>query len=279
VYEWFYSSTSAGTYTYGSSAALVAGVSTYDFWHNTLVNYWYKTRISSADGLKVSVYSQPFQTGSGVSAAATWTLAQIRTKCQRDIRDPNATTFSTTEIDDYIGQGIESLTSFYPQEMVGTLAVADGTFSYSLPQGMTRVFRVEMYNSDDTLMGLLEEATYNGPNSGYQLHGGNITIPHWTGWDDTTLRLYGYGPWTYIDSSSSSSSTTNLDQRALWAVRKFVTLECFERLLVDRVKFQQYQQTPDGRDVTTLTLMQLRNQKRAEWAAEQSRLRLIRKNG
>jgi hypothetical protein len=94
-----------------------------------------------------------------------------------------------------------------------------------------------------------------------------------------TLRLMGYGPWTYIDSSSASTATTELDQTALGAVRVYVRVEAWKHLVNDRAKFQQFQQTPGNTDSTLLGLLQLGQKAENEWRLVRHDLARMRKAG
>lgn len=211
----------------------------------------------------------------------TTTLAAFTTMCRRDLRDPSSATFTDAEIQDLIGQGIDSVADFYPKEAITSLSIVASTYTYSMPSTLNWPFRVDVYNVDGTFDQVLARAEGNGPNGGWQTHTGIMFIPQWQNYWATgqTLQVFGYGPWAYIDSSSASSATTDLDQSALAAVRVFVQVEAFNRLTMNRAEFQQWQQTPGNTDVTALQMMSMARAATARWKTEATRLFRLRKQG
>lgn len=209
----------------------------------------------------------------------TTTLAALTTSVRVDLRDTGATpTFSATELGDLIGAGINALGVFYPKEIVGSVTIAASVYSYALPTGMSEVFRVDVYDSDGELDSTLPEGS-GSPNAGWQVHADTLFIPRWSWTTGQTLTVWGYGAWTYIDSSSASTATTNLDQNGLLAVRTYVRAHAYESLIADRAKYQQYQQTPGNADATLLGLIQLGEKAQRTWRKKQAELRKMRKTG
>jgi hypothetical protein len=211
----------------------------------------------------------------------TTAIVTLRGWVRQDLRDTVQTyTFSNAEIDDLIGQGINQLGSFYPTEVIGSVTIIANTFTYALPAGISWPFRVTLYGADGTYQKVLEAAKDPSPNSGWDYFGGVLHIPpgfQWTA--GYTLEIRGYGAWTYIDSNSSSSATTNLDETAIWAVREFCQSRAFERLAIDRGKFGEWQEKPGNTDVTALSLQSMASEHRRNWEAEKARLRtLVRRN-
>jgi hypothetical protein len=76
LFRWESSDAYEGPYVEGSTTALRAGVSDYDFWDDAGLEgrTWYRTRISDAAGTTFDVYSAPFQ----ASAASFVRLSQVR---------------------------------------------------------------------------------------------------------------------------------------------------------------------------------------------------------
>lgn len=210
----------------------------------------------------------------------TIALSTLRASCRQDLRDPSSTTWSDDEIDDLIGRGIDALRDFYPRELSGIVTIAASTYTYALPTGMSEVFRVDIYGTDGLYDEVLRKADGDGPNSGWDVFADLLRIPRWTDWTaGQTLELLGYGGWTQIDATSSSSTTTELDASAQWAVRLFVRVEGFQHLVTDRTAFRQWVQSPTNTDVTALSLASIAREARYQWEAEKARLRKMRKTG
>lgn len=205
------------------------------------------------------------------------TLAQLEVMVSRDLRDTGNTAFSTAEVDDLINQGISALASFYPKQIVQTIGtIAAGTYSYPA-SSFSNIYRLDIYSSAGSYKSTLDAYVGGSPNSGWELHGQVVYLPPlvtYTAGD--TLRAFGYGAYIQL---SVSSSTTDLDTDAIWAIRVFAQVEAFERLLADRATFQQWQASPGNTDITALGLAQLSRSARARWLTEQQRLRRLRKVG
>jgi hypothetical protein len=200
-------------------------------------------------------------------------------KSRRALRDADSTTFTNDEIADLIGQGIDEIGGFFPAELVEPITILAGTYSYDIPEGMDSIFRVDVYNDDGTFRCVLPEAEGAGINGGYQLHAGIIFLPQWGTWAaDMRLEVWGYGPWTYVDSASASTDTTNLPEGALQALYVFVQVEAFHRLAVDRAKFLQWQATPGNTDVSAIALASIAREQERRWTDQQARLRKLRRN-
>ena len=205
------------------------------------------------------------------------TLANLETYLARDLRDTTNAVFSTAELDDLINQGISALASFYPKQIVQTIGtVSSGTYSYSA-SSFTRIYRIDIYSSTGSYKSTLDGYIGGSPNTGWEMHGGIVYLPPlvtFTAGD--TLRAFGYGAYIQL---SASTATTDLDADGIWAVRVYAQVEAFERLLADRVTFQQWQASPGNTDVTAMALASLARSARARWLEEQQRLRRLRKVG
>src|SRR5687767_10842399 len=98
------------------------------------------------------------------------TLADLRTYVSRDLRDPNNNTFSTTEVDDLVNQGIDALADVYPKEIVTTVGtVSGGVLTYSV-SSYSNIYRVDIYTSDGSYRTEIPHA-FEGRNSGWETHG------------------------------------------------------------------------------------------------------------
>lgn len=206
------------------------------------------------------------------------TLANLETTISAALRDSANATFTLSEVDDLINQGIDAIGAFYPREVIDySLTVSASAFTYAVPSPMTRVYRVDIYSSADSYKATLGKAieVYDGPNSGWELHGSVLYFPpsyYYTTGDK--LMLFGYGGYTQL---SASSSTTDLDASAKWALVAFCQNKAFGRLAMDRGLYQQWQTTSGNTDVSMAALAQARAQARQEWRDEMARLRRLRK--
>ena len=204
------------------------------------------------------------------------TLSDLRTYVARDLRDTSNSTWSVTEVDDLINQGIDELASFYPREIVSDIAtVSAGVVSYAA-SSYTNIYRIDTYDST-TYMGSLAHGVGEGPDSGWELHAGVLWLPPtFTIPTGRILRGYGYG--TYVQLSASTQ-TTDLDTSGIWAVRMFAQVEGFAHLIADRAKFMQWQTDDQNTDVGALQMAQLYNTALSRWGRQVRRLRKVRKIG
>jgi hypothetical protein len=205
------------------------------------------------------------------------TLADLRTRLARDLKDTSNATFSTTELDDLINQGIDSLGDVYPKEIVQTIGtVSSGVFTYALGD-FNHIYRIDVYTSSGDYRATLPSGWGDGPNSGWEQHAGVLYLPpSWPLSDGDTLRAFGYGRYIQL---AASTATTDLDTSGAAAVLVFASAEAFARLMSDRAKFQQWQAEAGNTDVTLLQLGSLVSQARGRWREEQRRLRRLRKAG
>lgn len=205
------------------------------------------------------------------------TLSDLRTYVAQDLRDPTNATFSVAEIDDFINQGIDAIADVNPTEVVSTFAtVAASVYSYAA-SAFSLLYRLDIYTSSGTYRDTIPHGIGDGPNSGWEMHGGVVYLPPsytWTVGD--TLRGFGYGRYVQL---AASTSTTDLTTSAIWAVRVFAQAEAFQRLLNDRAKFQQWQSDTNSSDVSALGLASLMSQARSRWERERGRMRRMRKSG
>jgi hypothetical protein len=93
-----------------------------------------------------------------------------------------------------------------------------------------------------------------------------------------TLKIFGYGAWTQI-VTSQTTSITDLDVTAANAVKVFVEAEALAMLTFDRAQFQQWQVGSGNSDVTALGMNNLAMSAQQRWRQEKARIRRFRKNG
>jgi hypothetical protein len=128
-----------------------------------------------------------------------------------------------------------------------------------------------------------------GADSGWDYFNGNLELPtHYAYSSNTgTLRVYGYKSWGQISPTyttagvaiSPSTVTTDLNNRAQYAVKVFVAAEALSMLMFDRAQFQQWTVVGGNTDVTALGLNNLASTAQARWRLEKTRIRTIRRLG
>jgi hypothetical protein len=197
-----------------------------------------------------------------------------------DLRDAAGATWTDTEINDLINSGVDWLNGFYPKDAIQTTAytqpISGAMFSVALTD-VNWPFRVDVYATDGQYRETLWPSTGDGPDSGWDVHNNIIFFaPHYTIPDTGTLRIFGYTGFVQL---SSNTSTTDMDTTALNAMRVWVQAEAFNRLLSDRVAFQQWQVQSGNSDVSALSLNQIALSNQARIRREESRLRKMRRLG
>lgn len=205
------------------------------------------------------------------------TLSDLRTKLALELRDPTNATFSTGELDDAINLGIEDLGRVRPREVVTTAGtVAAGVFTYALTD-FTNVYRVDLYTSAGEFRATIPHGIGDGPNSGWETHAGVLYLPpSWPLQAGDTLRAFGYAAYTQL---SADSSTTDLDTTGIAAVMMFCKAELYDRLTVDRAKFQQWQEAASATDVGALQMAGIADRARSDWMRRRAWLHKPRKLG
>ncbi len=148
-----------------------------------------------------------------------------------------------------------------------------------LPRALWPI-RIDVYDDGSKYVETVYPTLGYGANSGWEIHAGKVFFPpHYRFTSDTgTFRVFGYGAWTPI-TIGTSSSTTDLDTRAQYAVKVFVEAEALTMLMYDRAQFQQWQVTAGNTDVTALGLNNLALAAQQRWRQEKARIRGFRKQG
>lgn len=200
------------------------------------------------------------------------TLSDLQTMVARDLRDTSNLTWSTSELSDLINAGIAHVSDLAPREIMQTVGtVASGVYSYSVT-GFSYIYRVDIYTAagsyDWTVPNIVD-----APDSGWEMHGGVLYIPqNWNPLVGSTVRVWGYGLYTQL---SASTSTTDLTDRLVHAVRLYAQIEGLGRLINDKAAFAQWQGV--NSDATLLGLNQTYFSLRRRWGEESRSIRRMRK--
>jgi hypothetical protein len=205
------------------------------------------------------------------------TLSDMRTSLARALRDTSNATFSTAELDDLINEGIDALGDLQPREVVievGTIST--GVYSYAL-SGVSLVYRVDIHTSAGTYRATIPHGVGEGPNSGWEIHGGVLYLPpSWTLTAGDRIIAFGYAAYTQL---SASTATTDLSTSGVFAVITYAQAEALERLVADRAKFQQWQADSNNTDVSLMQIGSIAAQAARRWDAQRQRMRRMRKLG
>ncbi len=208
------------------------------------------------------------------------TLTQLRTSVRSDLRDPNGATWSDTEVNDLINSGVDWLSGFYPKEAIQVTSYTQPISGELFSVALTTVnwpFRIDVFTTSGQYQETLLPNSGDGPNSGWEVHNGILFFPpHYTLPDTGTLRIYGYYGFVQL---SANSSTTDMDTTGIAAMRVWVQAEAFNRLLSDRVAFQQWQVQSGNSDVSALSMNQIALSNQARIRREEARLRRLRRLG
>jgi hypothetical protein len=99
--------------------------------------------------------------------------------------------------------------------------------------------------------------------------------PYYVMPNGSTLRVFGYKHYTQptIDTSS-----IELDDDGVNAVRAWVQKEAMFMLIADRVKFQQWQVASGASDTNSIQLAQLYSAAERRWTSVSKAVRRVRKN-
>lgn len=210
-------------------------------------------------------------------------FSTLLTSLRLSLRDPNSTTWTDAQLGELINRGIESIGEVYQSESIQTTSftqpVAGSVFSVALST-VTWPIRVDIYDDSGKYRETVRPSSGDGPDSGWEAHGDILflptryALPAATG----TMKIIGYGPWTQINTSVSSS-TSNLDTTAQNAVKIYVEAEALTMLTFDRAQYQQWQVSAGSSDISALGMNNLALAAQQRWRQEKNRIRRLRKGG
>ena len=203
------------------------------------------------------------------------TLAQLRTRVARDLRDPNMRTFLSAYVDDLINSGIEEVSRLYPREVVLEIAPLAGTYTYAVD--IDTAFRAEIWRSG-ALASVLTENDGTSSQTGWDLFGGQLRLPRSVidsavpATDEIHLWGYAHRPQLVVDADVSV-----LDDTAEWGVRRYARAQAFALMQNDRALFKQWQGASQNTDVSPNQLNQMVSLYASEWDRTRNYLRRLRR--
>lgn len=225
------------------------------------------------------------------------TRAQIRTEIRRDLRDPDAKTWSNEEINDLINSGIDAISDLSPIEVAESFEAVFPSFAgqnmgksleFTPVNKFTTVFRVDVLDSNLRFYETLPISTGNGWGNGWQWFAGKLHLPaaysyptfplvvSGDTYERVNLKIWGYARHILLEEDSDESDMTDQEKNA---VKIYVQAEALQRLMVDRADFQQWQIASGASDMTISELSVLASSARTRWRMETARIRKLRQLG
>lgn len=211
------------------------------------------------------------------------TLAELRQKVARDVRDEDLEAFNSDEVDDWINAAIAELNQIRPVEAVtqitDTADLADLDFSY--------IWKVEIVNitergGSDVIPPNNDETKYA---NGWVLFARELRLPQrYITWlderlaaaGDGTVRLdlYGYTLREALTADDEVAEFTFADEHL---VRQYCRYRAYEALAQDRALFQQWQTQANNSDVSPTQLTNMQQVAESQWQRARSQNLLIRR--
>ena len=206
------------------------------------------------------------------------TLSALRTIVRRDLRDSGATkTWSDDEVNDMIKWGTQEVSRVRPQETYETAtytAPVAGTFLTIDTITLDTVYRVDAYNNSRFIVSV-PFAQDNQANGGWDFVNGKLHMPPYLILPNgCTLRVFGYKHYT---QPTSDSSSIEMDDDAINAVRSWVAKEAMFMLISDRVRYQQWSVAAGASDTNSIQLAQLYTAALRRWETVSKAVRKVRK--
>lgn len=205
------------------------------------------------------------------------TLAELQDACSRDLRDPNKRVFTDVYLTDLINSGQEEVGRIYPRELLATVAITGGTYTYTMPDAVD-VFRVEVWRNGGFSSLVPPAADAESSQVGWDLWAGSLRFPK--AFIDglsaslDSLRVWGYGRYPTLVNDNDESL---LDQSGEQGVRRFVRSQAFQTMHADRAQFKQWQGQANNSDVTPNMLTQMVAFYTSEWDRTRNHLRRLRR--
>jgi len=211
------------------------------------------------------------------------TFSSLLTSLRLSLRDPNGTTWSDGQLGELVNRGIDAIGDVYQSEVIQSTAftqpISGSVFSVALTT-VTWPVRVDVYDNSGKYRETVRPSSGDGPDSGWETHGGILYLPtrYTLAVGTGTLNVVGYGAWTQINTAQTSS-ITNLDTTAQNAVKVFVEAEALTMLTFDRAQYQQWQVSSGSSDISALGMNNLALAAQQRWRQEKNRIRRFRKGG
>jgi uncharacterized protein YukE len=193
-----------------------------------------------------------------------------------DLRDPTNTTFTVTELDGLIGEGISEVSRVYPIESVDTVPFSDGVADY--PVAFEQIFRVEFFRDGEYQSTIPSNHDDDSAQGGWDLFAGSLHLP----WARVpymfqatdTLRVWGYVTRSQL---TAVDDVFEGDADAEYGVRSYAVLAGYQRLLNSRALFQQWTTESMNTDMGPRWLMAAAQAYESQWQRIRQQLRNLRR--
>lgn len=207
------------------------------------------------------------------------TLAELRAALAGDLRDPGYKTFSITDMNRFLNDGLTEVNRVYPLELTEAFTCVEDQTSY--PSRFTSAYRVEVW-AEEGIVAILPFNDGDNSYAGWELQGTTLCVPpsvvsaevmdQYTGLE---LRVTGYGRRTKMDTDGTA---TELDTEAELAVRWFAAYRGYSALMGDRSLYGQWAAQSNNTDVSMPMLMNLVNTASTEWNRHKTQLKSLRRS-
>lgn len=210
------------------------------------------------------------------------TYGVLQDELQEALRDPDARTFTATDIGRMVNMAVAEVGRIQPEMFQEDIDLVADTLSYVLrtnefggsPVPEIEVSRVELWKTTDTpntryyTVPPASDGYAHDSQAGWSNWGGTLYIPNYVhslvdGHEtDFLLRVWGYSP--YVEMTADDD-VFNGGVEAKWAVVSYGRVEGLERLLYDRDLFTQWQTRSGNSDISPAGLRSNLMSAREDW--------------
>jgi hypothetical protein len=204
------------------------------------------------------------------------TLAELRTKVARDIRDPNFATFTTTQVDDFINGGMMEVSRVYPKEVVDDITPVADTYAYDTTARTP--FRVELYDQNGAFLAHIPMNGDESSQGGWEWFAEQVRLPQ--GHVNEAVgssyfwRVWGYGERAQL---TADGQVADLDVDGEWGVRTYSRWMAYQTMAAERALFKQWQAQSQNTDITQSQMQAMVLTYSQEWDRARNHLRRLRR--
>ena len=185
-------------------------------------------------------------------------LETMRQRLRDALFDVNDETWNAGEKDDILVMAVRRLSRRLPRPLDPTVAaqtitLVDDDFFYAIDSGIANVEKVFYINEQSDRVGYMEsgwEVVGDILTGNAQLHVSPVTVNL-----GGTLQITGTGRYTLVTQSASQTAAIPDDYVPL--VLAWARTECYRRLVSDRARFRQWQNSNQVQNVSINELLQM----------------------
>jgi hypothetical protein len=199
----------------------------------------------------------------------------LRASISRDLHDTDNRAFSTSEVNDLINGGIAELNRLVPKEARVDIPLVANTHTYDLSDTIDDIFRVELWRVGWSY-NTLKRHDGDEMQSGWDYFNTILYLPPAMDFDadQDTLTVWGYSK---RDPLLSDDEVLDADLDGENVIRAYAQFTCFQRLIMSRALFQQWQTDANNTDVSATQLLGMASVYANEWRSLRSRVRRLRR--